>query len=350
MKYSLLDHFSVIEPCISHSLMDKKSVDSVKELCALFPFDIANDFGFESRLGNPEAYCDFMLQIKKGSKGAVILAGQNPITKLADVLLENPFWKKISHLFAAWNNPEHILSKMVVDFWLEFDWQETSYNIIPNIFFSLQNKNHLDRLAQGQSIKQVLDEIYKILFEIPFPVNMATVVNSCIINLPKEARIRYIGFMVPRKTEVVRLEISHPDAETFFSYLHKIGWPGEEEVIREQTFLFSKKLDSIMYNLNIGNEILPYLGLELFSKELRKSVCGPLHMEVLDFLASQSLLLESKREGLIRFIGRKSVSFLYPVLYLSGINHFKFAYKKNKPLELKGYFGTMIRNRLDDSR
>ena len=98
MKYSLLNHFSVIEPCISPSLMDKASIDSVKELCALFPFDIANDFGFESRLGNREAYCDFMLQIKKGSKGALILAEQDPISHLDDLLLENPFWKKISHL------------------------------------------------------------------------------------------------------------------------------------------------------------------------------------------------------------------------------------------------------------
>jgi len=48
MKYSLRDHFSVIEPCISPSLIDQEGVDSVKKLCALFPFDIADDFGLKA--------------------------------------------------------------------------------------------------------------------------------------------------------------------------------------------------------------------------------------------------------------------------------------------------------------
>ncbi len=83
MKHSLLDHFSVIEPCIAPSLIDKARVDSAKKLCALFPFDIADGFGFESRLGNREAFCDVAMQIKKGSKGAEILAGQSPIASIA---------------------------------------------------------------------------------------------------------------------------------------------------------------------------------------------------------------------------------------------------------------------------
>ena len=347
MKYSLLDHFSVIEPCISHSLMDKNSVNSVKKLCALFPFDITDDFGFESRLENSEAYCDFVLQIKKGSKGAVILAGQSSITNLSDFLTEDPFWKKISRLFAIWNNPDQLLSKMVTDFWLEFDWQETSYNLIPNIFFDLKNENHDDRLIQWQSIHQVLDVIYNTLFNIPFPTDMAANVKSCIINLPDKARLHWIGFMVPRKTEAVRLIISGPNPETFFNYLKEINWTGEEDIIRNQVSLFYKKFDSIMYNINIGSEVLPYLGLEMFMKELKTPTCGPQHIEVLNFLTSQSQLLEGKKKGLISFCGQKTVSYFYPVLYLNGINHFKYVYKKNTPPELKGYFGTMIRNKMD---
>lgn len=347
MKYSLLNHFSVIEPCISPSLMDKGSVDSVKKLCALFPFDIADDFGFESRLGNSEAFCDLALQIKKGSKGAVILAGQSPIASIADRLKEDPFWEKISRLFAIWNNPDQLLSRMVTDFWLEFDWQGTSYNLIPNIFFDLSKGNHPDRLIQWQSIHEVLDVIYNTLFNIPFPMDMAATVKSCIINLPDKARLHWIGFMVPRKTEAVRLNISGLSTETCFNYLKKINWPGDEDVIRDQLSLFSEKFDSIIYNLNIGSKILPYLGLEMFWKNLRKSTYGPQHREAFAFLSSSSLLLESKKEGLIGFCGRKTVSYFYPVLYLKIINHFKYVYKKNTPPELKGYFGTMIRNKMD---
>ncbi len=347
MKYSLLDHFSVIEPCISSSLIDKARVDSVKKLCALFPFDIADDFGFESRLGNREAFCDFAMQITKGSKGALILAAKSPIASIANLLTEDPFWKNISRLFAIWANPELILSKMVTAFWLEFDWQKASYNLIPNIFFELKNENHATRLTHWQSVHQVLDVIYNTLFNIPFPSDLAATLNSCIINLPDKARLYQIGFMVPRKTEGVRLVISRLNPETCFDYLQKISWPGEEDIIRDQVSLFSGKFDSIMYNINIGSEVLPYLGLELFLNELKRPACSPQHIEVLDFLASQSLLLESKKEGLIRFCGRKTASYFYPVFYLNGINHFKYVYKKNAPPELKGYFGTMIRNKID---
>jgi len=349
MKYSLLDHFSVIEPCISPALMDKTSVDSVKKLCALFPFDLADDFGFESRLGNREAYCDFMLQIKKGSKGAAILAGQSPIASIADPLREDPFWEKISRLFTIWTHPDTMLSQMVADFWFEFDWQGISYNHIPNIFFDIKRGNHPNRLMHWQSIHQVLDVIYSTLFDIPFPMDMAATVKSCIISLPDKVRLYSIGFMVPRKTEAVRLVISGLKPETCFNYLQEISWPGEEDVIRDQVSLFSEKFDSIMYNLNIGSEVLPYLGLEMFWKDLRRSTCGPQHIDALAFLDSPTLLLESKKEAIIGFCGRKSVSYFYPVLYVNGINHFKYAYKKNTPPELKGYFGTMIRNKMDYS-
>ena len=347
MNYSLLDHFSVVEPCIAPSLLDKGSIDSVKEFCALFPFDIADDFGFESRLGNREAFCDFVLQIKKGSKGAAILAGQSAIASIADQLKEDPFWKKIAQLFAIWTNPDHFLSKMVTDFWLEFDWQGTSYNLTPNIFFDLKSGNQADRTSQWQSIHQVLDIIYNTLFNIPFPIDMAATVQSCILNLPGKAQLHWIGFMVPRKTEAVRLNISGLNPESCFHYLHEINWPGEEDVIRDQVNLFSKKFDFIMYNINIGREVLPYLGFELFLKEMRRPACSPKHIEAIDFLSAQSLLLDEKKEGLIHFCGRKTVSWFYPVLYLNGINHFKYAYKKNTSPELKGYFGTMIRNKLD---
>jgi hypothetical protein len=350
MKYSLLDHFSVIEPDISLSLMDKTSVGSVKELCALFPFDFADDFGFESRLGSREAFCDFVLQIKRGSKGAEILAGQSSIASIADQLKEDPFWKKIAQLFAIWTNPEHFLSKMVTDFWLEFDWQGSSYNLTPNIFFDLKSVNQADRASQWQSIHKVLDIIYNTLFNISFPVEMAAMVQSCILNLPANARLHWIGFMVPRKTEAVRLNISGLNPESCFNYLHEINWPGEEDVIRDQVNLFSEKFDFIMYNINIGRDVLPYLGFELFLKEMRRPACSPKHIEAIDFLNTQSLLLNEKKEGLIRFCGRKTVSWFYPVLYLNGINHFKFVYKKNTPPELKGYFGTLIRNKTASQR
>jgi hypothetical protein len=132
MKQSFLDHFDIISPALQPGLMAPECTDSLAKLCSMFPFDIAHDFGFEGRLGNPESICDFFLQIRKDSDGAKLLAGKSHITNLSDLLIQNPFWQKITKLFDAWTNSGTLLFETVEVFWLEFDHQNSSDNLTPN--------------------------------------------------------------------------------------------------------------------------------------------------------------------------------------------------------------------------
>jgi len=341
MKYTFRDHFSAIAPGLSTALLAPVHAQAIGDLCSLFPFDAASDFGFESRLGNPEATCDFFLQIRKERAGSGIIAGKSEVARLSPVLLNNPFWQGISKLFEAWIEPSSILNKRLELFWLEFDCLESSFNPIPNIFFKI-NGNTESRKAQWGSMLEVLNEIYGILFRIKFPAGLGENLKRCTEALPQYANIYQVGFMIPRKTEAVRLILNGFRDDSIIEYLKNIRWPGEIDAIHKMIERYAVKFDHTAFNLHIGEMVLPFFGTEMYLSDMSQPIWDPRWREILDFLEAENLLLRGKREGLGSYSSKKKVSYLLPVNYISGINHLKIAYKPGMPLECKGYFGTMI--------
>ena len=344
MKHTFLDHLSIVTPNLQNGLLGEACADHLAELCSHFPYDIAQDFGFESRLGNPEPVCDFCLQIRKGSPGALILAGKSNISNMSGQLLEDPFWQRLARLFQSWTDAEHILSQFIEVIWLEFDHHGSGYCHTPNLFFGIAESGREDRNVQWVFVKRVLDEVYAILFDIPFPTDLADNMRVCINALPERGGLYQVGFMIPRKTEAIRLILVRIGIDEIENYLSKIGWPGEMEIVENRISTYSSKFDYFVYNINIGKTILPYLSIEMYFQNMYQPQFGPRWGEVMDFLESEQLLTADKRVSLIRFCGKKTSNSLYPVRYINGINHFKMVYKKNAPVECKGYFGTMIRN------
>lgn len=341
MKYTFSDHYSAIAHGLSPALLAPENVHAVEELCALFPFDAAAAFGFETRLGNLEATCDFFLQVRKEGEGPRIIAGKSVVARLSPALLNNPFWQKISELFLAWTDSSSILNDRIESFWLEFDCMESAFNPIPNIFFKILDKEETRR-SQWVFMLEVLDEIYRILFGIKFPAGLGKNLKKCFDALPPHASILQVGFMIPRKTEAVRLILTRLSEDSLFEYLKNIHWPGEMDLIRKVVTKYSVKFDHFACNLHIGETVLPVFGIEMYMKDMSQPRWDPRWNEIFDFLEAENLLLRDKREGLTNYYGKKTVSYIFPVHYINGINHLKLVYKPGMPLECKGYFGTMI--------
>jgi len=343
LKHSLADHIEVIARTIQPGLMGAGCKDSLKELCSIFPFDQTRDFGFESRLGETAAACDFSFLIMKDSDGAKILSGENQISDLHESTLADPFWQRIRNFFIAWNSQGHLLAGSVDSVWLEFDYDGISYNRCPNIFFGIIADSKTGQKAQGQSRIRVLDEIYHILFDIPFPDELSENLRMAINALPEHASLYQTGFMIPRQTEAVRLVLTQINADRLEPYLRDIGWPGDFQIARLLTDRYAGLFDYFACNINIGKEILPYLALEMIFNNLSQPGFNPRWVTALDLLESDKLVSPEKREALLRFCGITKCGFPHHANYLRGINHLKIVYKKNKPFECKGYFGTMMR-------
>ena len=346
MKRTFLDHLSTNETAFTVPLLAEIPLHALKALCMHFPFDMASNFGFESRLGKPEAFCDFFMLIYRDSPGAQIMAGKSHITDLSEHLRTDPLWQRISRLFEAWTTPGHPLYATVKEFWLEFDYHETSYNLSPNLFFGIAEDKEANKEIQWETTQHVLDQIYQILFDIPFPETLARNMQKYILKLPENTRLYQTGFMIPRQTEAIRLVLSKMTTDELIQYLVDIKWPGDLNEVKQMIEQYYTPFDYFLTQINVGKEIHPYLGVEMYFDKASQPQFNPKWATAFDLLEKDALLSQDKREALLHFCGKTKMNYLYPVKYIRGLNHIKLIYKQHYPIECKGYFGTIIQKEI----
>lgn len=342
-KPTFSDHFTAILPKISAELIAEANRDAIRYLCSEFPFDAAPDFGFETRLGTREAYGDFFLQINKVHQGAAILAGKSSVATISPMLANSPQWMAIAALFASWHQPDTLIHQSIGVFWLEFDFQKTSFNPVPNIFFSINGEYFAGQPDRFMAMNRVMDEVYRLLFGMAFPGDIARTLRHCIHQLPATAGIYQIGCMLPRNTEAIRLILTKMSTEQLLNYLQSIDWQGDKKVVVELISRYASLFDYAVYNLDIGKQVMPSLGIEMYFRNAAQPAWEPRWNQVFELLHHDGLLLAGKRKALEGFSSRINAHHFYPVRYFNGINHLKLSYKPGKPVECKAYFGTMIR-------
>lgn len=345
MTATFSDHLRNLSRSIPPELIAESELEEIMKLSSLFPFDVSADLGFECRLGDERARCDFFMLIQQGTEGADALSGKSRISSLSNALMDIPFWKKLQRLFQIWNDPSRSLISEVEMFWLEFDREEMGFNPVPNLFFRLREKDCLKNPHRWEAMKDILNEIYHILFDIPFPPHLAVTLQRCMKLLPPDSAIYQVGFMIPRKTEAIRLILTsmHPDKLT--GYLKRIEWSGDYAAVERMFSRYAAGFDYTVCNLHIGEKVLPYLGLELYFRNLAQPKWELRWKENLDLFISDNLVLPAKSLALQSFPGITNSEVLFPVRYIHGINHLKVVYKAGHPLECKAYFGAKIRNR-----
>lgn len=344
MTATFYDHVLSLAPAIPPELIAESDLEHLRELTSLFPFDMSADLGFETRLGDERARCDFFIQLIRGSTGASIVAGKSRIATLSPALLAHPFWKNLIAMFQHWTNPSSRLFREAEIFWLEFDREEEGFNPVPNLFFRVREKDSGMNPNRWEAMKEILNETYEVLFGIRFPVHLAGTLQQCMEALPPKAGIYQAGFMVPRKTESIRLVLTSMSWDDLTGYLKRIGWTGDFEFVDLLFNRYVAKFDYAVCNLHIAENVLPYLGIEMYFRNLAQPRWEPRWNENLGHLISDNLVLSSKSLALMAFPGITLAGLLFPVRYIHGINHLKVVYKAGHPLECKAYFGAKIRN------
>ena len=338
------DHISAIEGSFSPFVLSREALRDVKQLCVMFPFQFSANFGFETRLGDPAAHCDFFLQInnEKDFTGSDWIM-KNRFTTHKQ-LCKYPVWEKLYAMFREWEQPGTPLNEAIAQYWLEFDYHQPAFNPVPNLFFQL-NINQEEHMHHDRAnrLLDALNKIYRLLFDMEFPEPLASTLVSAVAGLPPATRVYQVGFMIPRKTEAIRLILTLMRPDEILAYLKKVGWPGEIPVVEEMMNRYASLFDYFVINLYVGQSVLPLLGIELYFRKIAQPAWEPRWHEAFRLLEEDGLVLPEKTKGLLSFCGKKSSTIFYPVHYYNGINHLKLVYKKGFTLECKAYFGTMIR-------
>lgn len=343
MKLTFSEHLRFIGEKLSPDLLGVAERAELLAQCSQYPYNIATDFGFESRLGEPTAVCDFFLLIRKISEGATAISGENQIASLSDHLKNHPFWLRLSVLFREWNHPESFLHHHIHAFWLEFDFRNGKYNELPNIFFQVREDLSEEECGRWNvQTEKALEEIYQLLFGIHFPMKLTNIMRQCVEALPPGAILYQTGFMVPRKTEAIRLVLSRISPVELPGFLIRAGWQGDFDKLHKILVKYGIRFSYALFDLDIGETLMPGIGIELFFQNNKQPQWEPGWNKVFDQLGSDRLLLKEKRSGLLDFCGKICKTGMIPATYYNGINHLKIVLKPDHDPECKGYFGTMI--------
>jgi len=340
---SFSNHFSTVSSQISGSLLSEKNRLLMDKFSSELPYGISSVMGFESRLGDPEAFLDFMLYFYGSHDGTALLAGKSNISEVGANLTELPQWQSIHRFFEAWVDTDSFLNRSIDGFWFEFDFQRSVLHPEPNVFFNIISENEQDAFINHDYFTRVFDEIYQVMSGSGFPEKIKSNLHKFCKLLPLQASIHQFGIMIPRKTEAIRIILAKTGFHDLKNLLNDMNWEGEMNTVETVMDMFACHFDYSVFSINLGETMLPDLGIEMYYRNQAQPAWESRWKTVFDLLQDKGMALPEKVAGLANFCGKVTSSHWIPVTYYNGINHIKLSCKPGKPVDCKAYFGTMIR-------
>jgi hypothetical protein len=356
IENSLVDYLKLLKPDIPPQLISSENWSKIEKVAGILPRAITSFFGFECHLGIEEPHADFLICADAKEAGRKILAEENYSIALPDFLMQHPVWNQIRDFSSTWNTDTSPLFKQVNNVWLEFDIDRIPTIPVPSCFFgsnpiyskhSIENNNS-DDLHPYQWISQ---SALSSLLARNIPTKVEQKLFQCFDLLPEGAYVFQIGVMLARQSDLVRICIRNISPTQIVDYLTQINWQGSIVELKNVLDPLSNFVDRIDLDIDVGEVILPKIGLECYLKN--QPDFEPRWQLFLNHLVEMGLCLPQKRNALLDYPGyiRESRDReLWPtnLLKLSsflgeqservlfrGLHHIKVVYQSEPPFEGK---------------
>lgn len=181
---------------------------------------------FECSLdGRPAADFSVAVIASRGDHAALSRFASTDITTPS---LDNPGWKRVHEFARSWMDASSLLSQTVEEVWLEFDVCLTGDppNNTPSVFFSLEYQSPQEpalRRRLSREYVRVAKEGLDILEGRRISPATLSTLAECFYTLPAFARILFLGAMISRGAEKVRVVASGLSLEDMVRYLQRLG-------------------------------------------------------------------------------------------------------------------------------
>jgi hypothetical protein len=213
--------------------------------------------GLECHLGETVPRFDYVVRAGHSDGGREILADQHP--SFPSPQIDHPVWQRITTFSQAWLKSD--LYTEIENLWLEFDLiPETPASVhVPAIFFDVDRQGLLDDAKRWQTITMALAHFSNNAI----PKWLLDTVAQTLSCLPPHVRIYYVGLMLSRNTDALRLCLKGLHSTEIAPCLESIGWRGNNDELQKALHM-AVDADQIILHLDVSRTLQDKVGLEIF--------------------------------------------------------------------------------------
>jgi hypothetical protein len=262
---------SAIAAGLPENLLSGDGLTRIEGLADQLPGRLTSTFGFEIDLGEPAGGADFALAVTKlhGGRRILVEAGASPSGRTGGAA-----WAALGALSSAWSVPGSELEAELHNLSLEFDLDGEDGLPAPNVFLGAESgilppppshPRQLELPVVG-SAAWLLDAALPLLGA-ELPPGRRDALTRCFEALPPGARAFQVGVMLARPVEALRLCVLGLDYAQVPAYLRHAGWTGDAGELGRALGPFAAGAETVIVDLDVGDTVLPSLGLECFVGE-----------------------------------------------------------------------------------
>jgi hypothetical protein len=337
MKYTVADTMEVVRDAVPTGLVDAEAWRAVRTLGGHLPAALPQAFYLECRLRAEPAPVDWIVRVEEA--GREILAGRNPRIRLPEPLASSPVWARIARFCAAWTD-EPGLRRAVANLWLEFDLAPGGPAVAePSVFVSTDER--VVRSFTAGEWEGFVGRLMALLG--PGSADTRRTLQRAIAERPAGARIPYLGFMLGRAVQPVRLYLAGVGAGALPSVLGRAGWRGaahELEELLARVAAAGEAPEVGMAHLDLDGEVLPRVGVEYTLRRPEQLRGTVVETGFLDHLVALGLCAPQRRAGLTQWSGHTVATLrheLWQSVMLRRLNCIKLVHEPGRVPEAKGY-------------
>jgi hypothetical protein len=172
--------------------------------------------------------------------------------------------------------------------------------------------------------------------------------HAAVARRPAGAQIPYVGCMLARPVQPVRLYLAWVPARRLPGALCEMGWPGapgELSALLERMDGPAPGVapDTGMAHLDVDTEVLPRVGVEFTFRRVEQLHGTVIEAPFLDHLVRLGLCDDEKRRGLLAWPGHEIITLpheLWPSVVARRVNCVKLLHDPGRPPQAKGYLLT----------
>lgn len=253
--------------------------------------------------------------------------------------VENNSWGYLISFFTAKSGKKFLKKSGISHLGLELDFDEKKKFITqPNLFIPMPPN------ADSKMLTQCIRHFF---FMHCLSSNTLSLAENCFKNLSPGFFCRYLGFMLARTNDSIRLQISTMEGN-FLGYdrlLTTLGYTSSLEPLRLMYEKFRPFCFSTMLQLDIKDFINNRIGLELHPKKSNLLEWKENMSNILRVLREENLISSFEESLLFQWIGAQK-KFVQSKddykIHARTINHIKIVVDKGKIIQTKAYLVSRI--------